>query len=466
MNKKNTAWLYLIPLGLLFLFTPTTALVDPLPDVLGLAMLLFALLRLSEINDRLSDAAGRIRALLFAALGQVLARPFIGWLLPADGDKLGIHERPTLILLITFVWLVFQWYYMIPAMRDLTQGMQALADRFSGQALEKKTRKKGIFERLYFGIPLICILHSVFTLFPEFTVLTSEAQAEKPIFSFDLFPYADMFRVICVAFSAILMLVWWIKLIPIFTAFRRAGIWRRELTDAYFSTASLKPGYLKALRLRYSGVIIIAGLLFALPLQFDYKNVLSSSVCAAVVATGLWLLRKLSPRTLWHVRVSAPLLFVSSLAQSVANRTYLKNYFPEASLYEEAAYLHFLLYRILEGIEAVCLIYFIATLLRALYGVIKENTSEVYTGGSDDEAITRRATERLHSDFAKRLNRVFVIYALSSVCSVCHAVWQLQFGYFRTASLLCAAVAIFLTASVLEDIPKHLTERQTNKPPL
>ena len=183
--KKNAGF-SLIPFALIFLFEPGYTVLDPLPDFIGYAILCLAILNLADVSPRIMDAYGRFRrAILINAL-RLLAIYLLQTVFLDAEHTVGV-------LLFSFVFSFAELVYLIPAYKDLFDGLLSLGMMQDGTAIYRRrvvkrkiknsdsgeitivTREvgKNATEKLY--ILTVCFLfvkHLAMTL-PEFTSLTT-----------------------------------------------------------------------------------------------------------------------------------------------------------------------------------------------------------------------------------------------------------------------------------------------------
>ena len=145
--KKHLGLKMALP-AILILSHPVIAFYDVLPDCIGYLLLCLSLMRLSDLNERLSDALGQFKRMIWISLGLFALQYYVYEVLSGAG-KLNPYEVPTMILLGAFASSVLQICFALPAYRNFFLGMEGLSSRHGGEHLQGKSermaRRSGIF---------------------------------------------------------------------------------------------------------------------------------------------------------------------------------------------------------------------------------------------------------------------------------------------------------------------------------
>ena len=148
--KKNIG-LSLIPFAFLFLFEPNYTLIDPLPDFIGYIILIAALTNLSDVNYHIHDARGGFKKGIAISIFRFLSIYVLKNIFATDEQSIGI-------LLFSFVLSFFELVVIIPAYKNLFDGLLSLGMMHDGTfvyyrsvrkklRINKKTGEKTLYVR-------------------------------------------------------------------------------------------------------------------------------------------------------------------------------------------------------------------------------------------------------------------------------------------------------------------------------
>ena len=293
MNKKRHTGMGLgiCMLAGILLFHPIVAGVDILPDLLGYLLLYVGLARLSDLNGHINEARRRFRVMLFVGAGQIFATyivyGMIEGMMQERPAEMSAYEGPMLTLLFTFVLLVLQWFFLIPAWKELFLGLGTMAERFHCTELMHEHRGKTRCERLASLSAFFVVTASLLSLLPEASVLTSyEAHKGNPLFPFDWFEYVVLFRTAACAVSAIVGLIWLISYLRCLAAFRRNRDFIEQAVTAYETEILPQTGMLTVRRFRSAFLLFTVGSVFAISIRVNNRALLPGVVFAVFVIVG------------------------------------------------------------------------------------------------------------------------------------------------------------------------------------
>ena len=461
MNEKRHTGMGLgiCMLAGILLFHPIVAGVDILPDLLGYLLLYVGLARLSDLNGHINEARRRFRVMLFVGAGQIFATyivyGMIEGMMQERPAEMSAYEGPMLTLLFTFVLLVLQWFFLIPAWKELFLGLGTMAERFHCTELMHEHRGKTRCERLASLSAFFVVTASLFSLLPEASVLTSyEAHKGNPLFPFDWFEYVVLFRTAACAVSAIVGLIWLISYLRCLAAFRRNRDFIEQAVTAYETEILPQTGMLTVRRFRSAFLLFTVGSVFAMSIRVNNRALLPGVVFAVFVIVGVLLLGNRIAKKQGCI-TAAVLLALVSAAQLVTNHLFLQKHLPEASLYETDAYWRFFTVRVLDAAEAAATLILIAALLGVLYELVRTYTAVEY-GTKGSEALSYYATERQHKAFQKRMIILFVIFFLSAIATVVDAIYRLELGWIWIIALVCSTVGVWNLHSLTQDICEQI----------
>lgn len=433
-GRIKGAWSCFLAAGL-FLCNPIVGFLDVLPDSIGLVLICLGMLRIADLNDRLLSARRGFGKMLAVAVGQIFLAYFIFVILQRrTEEELNAYEHPMLLLLGSAVYAFFTVCFLIPAFRNLFSGLETAARFDGGVIAETHPRtQRSLCDGMIRRTTVFFILQSVLSVLPELTVLTSfENDAGNPLFRFDWYRYAPLFR-LGAAVLALGLALWWLwGYFRLFASARRDTEWNGRLEQAY-EREVLSNTALCDRRLYSAAFLLISlGILCSIRFKINDMTAIPSLLFALGVGGGAWLLREKIriPHLLWWGLAGTSLV---GILQAILNARYLKSHTPEKSQYVEAAYDAFLAIRIAELCEAILLLLSMLLLLRLLRNLTVEPT---VFGLSVTDAADQRSAERRSRQLNTYLLALLALAILLGVGNAAYALFQLKLGWLWFVNLL------------------------------
>lgn len=449
--KKHMGLLY-VALSAIFLFNPSVALVDPLPDAVGFLLLLIGVLRLADLSDRVSDAARGFRVMIFVGIGELLACYLTQVYMNGRMNEMHRYEHPAAVMLFSFVSIVLRFYFLLPAFRSLFSGIEALGERFGADALYTEDQKgRSACDVIKRRTTVFVILQALLSTLPELSALSGFFSPDgdtKPMM--DWYRFVTLFRTVAVLASMIVGIVWLISFVRFMRCVLRQTDFLERVHVHYCTEILTQTLMLRMRRVRLARLLLGLGLPFTACLRIGGASVLPGAVTAIFTLIALTLLRTLLT-DIRKCRATACGLLLFSVLQTVANRTYLSRYYPEAALYQTDAYYHFLAVRVLSVIEIMLTLWLVLALIEKLFEAIRTHT-EVNYGTPNSAALSRAATERLHGELEKRLRLCRIVFVIAAILNAVDALFQLQFTWLWPIALTVSIVAVCMLISFMSEL--------------
>ena len=466
MNQKSSHHMGFgcILLGALFLWNPIVGFVDVLPDFFGYLLFYIGTYKLADLNPHVEAAREKLRVLLWVGAGQVFAMWFL-YSVMGNSEEINRYELPTGILLCSFALLFFQWYFLIPAFRELFCGMERLAEKYNSVRMDSSKRGKSKSRRMITVCRIFVIVSTLAALLPELTILTSyEVAVQNSNFSFDWYDFIRMFRVIGGAIGFLFGAIWLVCMVGYCISALRDGEWQKRLHLGYDFEIRKQPGLLTVRRFHLFFLLLQIAIIFAMNLRLSFYSVLPGIGLALFGCLAVFLLsQKISIGQKDNLYIAGGLLAVVSLAQGITNHLYLSDYLPEASLYQSVPYYKYLFVRCLGIAEAICTFIFIWVLMKLLMALIFEHTAVEYEGDVT-HALSNAATARLHRSFERRSIVIFVFFALAAIGNIFDAFFLLQYPWGWLICFVFSFVAIWNFFSMLHEFMVQIRFRYQLEP--
>lgn len=460
----------LIPAAIV-LCNPVVGFVDALPNCIGYLMLCAGLHRLADLNGRITEAVKRFRILTLLSIVQLLAAYFAYEVIAPQATN--IYELRSFLALCAFLMLLAQWFFLIPAFRDLFLGLGYLAQRHESAELllEKKGRTET--QRIASLTRLFVVASSAFALLPELTGLSSlngkgengssawgelwyNSVLSSPETAVDRYVYIDFLRLLAATASLIIALVWLISLIRFVRRILRDSGWIERLEGIYRADVLPQTGMLTVRCFSKAFYLLQIAFLFAAGMRINDRAILPGALFALFAIAAVLQLGGLSP-TRHGCYVIGGLLTLASIGQLLLNGRYLRRFAPEASLYQKEAYEWFCAVQVADVLECILKLGLIAVLFWMLQRIAREHTGVHYGDGA--AYLSQTATTRLHKKFSTRLNANFVIFLVAAVLSVAETILRFRYEWLWLLSLSASFVGIMMFYSFLYELKSEVCFR-------
>lgn len=460
-NKRRIGFGLLIAGGC-FLWNPVVGVVDLLPDLFGYLLICAGISKLADLNDDLAQAQKSFRAMLWVGMGQLLAALLTESVLRRTEEQLNRYEKPVWVLLFAFVFLVLEWYFLFPAWRNFFRGLSALAEFGGGTVLMRENRKgRTRCETAAKASAFFVSAHAILTLIPELAVLTSfERDAENPLFTFDWYRFADLFRFASASLSLIVGLVWLVIYLRTMAAAQRDTAWRACLQDRYASEILPDTGLLLNRRVGASFAFFRVGAFFLINLSLSHYEFLPDWCGAVLFFCGWLMLGILMERRVDFIFCGSVLLCIG-IFRTGANIFYLKDYVPQDALRLPAAYEKYRIIQLLGVAEALVALMLAVLVIRALLQMADRHVFVRYQ--KNDNEVSDRATARLHYRLKQKAIPVYVFLALSASGKIAEICLQQMHGWIWTLQFLISFIAAVIFSSFLTALSEQISETYPKK---
>ena len=457
MRKQGSMGFLWLLLAGGFLWNPVVGVRDLLPDVIGYLLLCVGISKLADLNDTLAEAQKAFRSMLWVGFAQVGAWLLVSAFLQKSETELNRYEEPVWVLLFAFVFLVLEWYFLLPAWKNFFKGLSELAEFHGGDALLRERRGRGWSQRMTNLTRGFVICKTVLTVLPEASVLTSfETEAENPMFLFDWFPYLSAFRALAVIIGLIVGAVWLIG----YCRFMRAAMtdlpWLERLRDRYEREILPDVGLLLNRRVSGAFTFFRVGIVFCANLTVLYREMLPDWFAVLLFLCGGLLLGTLL-ENFKPCLLSGCALLAVGIGRTVLNDLYLReNFIPQDALHLPTAYEQYFPVRVLSWLEAALTFVFILCVIGVLSGVAKKHTAVNY---GEDRGLSQRATERLHRELRRKMIPVAVLWGISSVCKILEVELQPIYGWFWMVQFTLSIAAGIFFSAYLSKLAEQIADR-------
>ena len=392
--NKNVGFT-LIFFAFFFLFEPSYALIDPLPDLIGHTILCIALINLADINDKISIAFKAFRMGIALSILR-----FISILLLDNVFSDG--EATTGQLLFVFVLAIFELVIMIPGYKALFEGLLSLGIFVGGEAIyyKKREKDKNATERLYALTVAFLIIKNVVCALPEFTTLQTNGSYE----------FVNIMRILAIIIVAPISVIWLVNILLYFKRIEKDTPFINALSEKYTQKAENTPDFFTCRSLSLVLYTILSAFILSFDLYVENVNLIPDFAFYGIALLLVVFLRK-------HVHARVRLAVISTLGALVSvagwllEKDFFSKYAIEAIIKDFDAYNSYNLLVCLYVVKGVLFAAITYLALREIYGIFKK-----YIGAKHDENDSYIAE---HSKSIKTRALVcFVLGILSAISSI------------------------------------------------
>jgi len=274
------------------LFNPAYAIIDPLPDFLGYALICIALSRLRDVNSYFEASS---RAFTRLALVELLKLPvalsIFSWI--------ALAERSTMLLLAAFCFAVGELILMTTAWRSFFEGLTVFSEISDGSVALRGNMTKRIMRATL----VFFYLREILIVLPELSVLSSQGYDES---AFDFSQFTSLFRVLAYFVIIIIGIVWLVRIVRYLAVIGKDHALFESAKQVYEETVINKPGVGIRREIRSALAVIAAFMLLSADLTIDGMNVIPDTLAFIVAAVAFVMLRKYSK--LWRAGVIVSVL--------------------------------------------------------------------------------------------------------------------------------------------------------------
>lgn len=288
-GKRGALRLWWIYPACVFLFHPTFASIDLLPDAVGYAFLVLALSRLADLNEEIAEAVRRFRAMILVGIGVLAVDYFLYVLYPRGWDYENAYERPTLFLLLSFAVAILQCVILIPAYRGLFGGIETLAEAGGGRVVLSEKEGETACRRTRRVSTFFVLISSLLTVLPEIpSLFLNETVADLGQAQVAWEQYVSVFRVFGAGISLIVGTVWLIRMIVFFAGMQKDEPWYSDLQRRCAEINETHANQTTQKRLRFCFLLISLGALFTLPVKVDARELIPDPIGTILIGAGFF----------------------------------------------------------------------------------------------------------------------------------------------------------------------------------
>ncbi len=356
---KNNMGFSMIIFSFFFLFEPSYALIDPLPDIVGYALLCLSLINLADINDRIHSALKAFSKGILLSLMRYVSLIIISYVFGDDQRSLGQ-------LLFVFVFAFFELYMIIPGYKHLFEGLLTLGTFENGSAVFQKRHEnsKNTTEKLYLLTLIFLIIKNVFCCLPEFTTLETNSSNE----------FINIMRILAIILIFPPCIIWLVNIVKFFVKIKKDKPFIESLETKYKEKATASPDFFVGRVLRVGIYMIIVSYLLTFDIFSEGINVLPDLfACLGLIVSVVFLIKY--SKKWWIVSITSALGALSSLWVYITEKSFYERYSMSAVHRDIEAYEHYYLLLSAYILQAVLFCAVLVSLTAFIYDIYKNHVA-------------------------------------------------------------------------------------------
>lgn len=450
--KKNLG-LGTIILSLFFLFNPNINLVDPLPDVIGYAILCRGLVYFADLNEYCGRALELFRRMMAVDAFKLLALFWVFGI--SSGD-----EQNTLLLLLSFVFAIAELFFLIPAYNNLFDGILHFGYMHNNNSIMKTKRKRSkrnITEKTKRFTILFVIIKTCMYVLPEFSVLTTQSYNEDfAVGVSTMYDFIGFMRGMAFALTLVFGLIWIVKLVRYFGRIMAD----RELIDALADEyrANVLPKKTMFLQRHIKAMFFVLMIAAALCIDFraDNFNFLPDVLPAIFFIIFAFMARKYL-RNFKKIIIPFSLYAFFAAVSAALESVFFERYYYGAIIRNENAYALYVVMLVFSVLEVVAFLYSIWKIIYVLKYIIDEHTGFCLPeaeGIMRENALARIA--KLHRELYRKLYLLGGAACVMATSDILYDFGARKLPFVGMINIICSLIFIGVvysaTSTVFEEV--------------
>lgn len=255
--------------GLWFLFIPGINIIDPLPDFIGFALILYGIYGISNVDYSFSDSARAFKNLVIVELVKVPAL-YIYFISNDD-------ELLWMMLLTSMIFACLELIFGILAWKNFFSGFNSRAREDNAPEINAGIKKAAVATYVFvIAKPVLCVL-------PDLSILSSGEYGvvtEAGITS--LAQYRWLFNIVAFAVSLVAGIVWLVIMTGFLKKVRRGSEFLAEINES-INEYEKNTSRMKVKRLIAALSFLLVGMIFLLEFKIEGYSLVPPFISAALI---------------------------------------------------------------------------------------------------------------------------------------------------------------------------------------
>ncbi len=356
MGFKYLIW------GCVFFFLPNLSFIDILPDFIGCILILKGLSKISDLAPKLYDAKELFKKVLCISLVQfaVMFMAF-SWLKTDAG----------LILVASFVFAVLDLIFLLPAFRNLLDGILYLGNRTNSAVIFKKQTEFSTLTGLF-----ICI-KSLFSFIPDLSYIFTPEQSGT-VTQYDPY-YLSNYKTLLTSANIIIVsivgIIWLVYAVKYFRGIINDKVFIEHIRTQYQTEILSNEGILIKRRTKFAFSLLAFALFFMADFLIDNINLIPDFVGGLFFIWFAIYLRKYFNTSLLLI---ASIIYTAISCGAWCYLTYYSYLFPAVNLWSNFdAYEMFISLNIINSIKCLSLIAVLLFVASIISNIVNKHTGSI-----------------------------------------------------------------------------------------
>lgn len=374
LKLKRNVGISMIPIAFFFLFEPYFALIDPIPNFIGYIILTVALTNLADINYHILDAKNGFKKGIAISIFRSLSIYVLE-------NVFAMEEQSVGKLLFTFVLSFFELVILIPAYKNLFDGLLALGMMHEGTfvyyrstrkrlKVNKKTGEKTLYvresrqnvsEKAYFITLVFLFVRGFAVTLPEFTSLIDNSSYE----------FVTLLRWLGYVIALPFGIAWLVNIVKYFVELKKDSRFINNLTQLYISEIRQRPNIFTAREVTSLLFILLSAFVISFDFFIDDFNIVPNSLFYVLILASMFLARKHSKMWIPITACSSVGIVISVLTRYFAKSLYVDTDFTPIAIKKDLevylSYYRVVSFTILDAIWMLITVILVVFLIWSLY---------------------------------------------------------------------------------------------------
>ena len=447
-NRKKIGFSFMsIAVACVFLFNANINIIDLVPDIIGYLIICVALLKLSNLNEDVAQAAKFFRYVIISELAKLVCLVWVFGLASND-------ERNTGTLLLAFAFAVIDTIILVNAFNKLFGGLISLGYAHKNTSIlgSKRVGGRSYTEKIRSSTVFFVVFKACMATLPEFSNLVAHDYDESSGLV-ELYEYIGVMRVLSFIIVTVAGIVWIVKIFRYFARVNKDVAFRESLADSYEKNILPKRGLFVKRDMGIAFFILSAASVFMLDFRLEYLDMIPDFLGAVLFLVGMLICaRQLRVKKMWLITAGLVYL-LSSIASYVVEIGFFNKYYYGAVYRDTGAYNYYVTMCAASVIEMLGFCAIVAALIYCFRGVITEHTGFVL--GTDISGDGARI-ETYQRESKRRLIFLAVGGLFAVATDVFYTFFAIKTGYAGAISVLGTLVFIISVIKTTQDIAEEI----------
>lgn len=439
MKEKKHINFKAIGLSLIFLFNPNINIIDVLPDFIGYILLYVTLTNLADLNETVAGARATFQKLIFIDASKLLALMWVFGISVAT-------ERNASLLLWSFIFGALELLFAVPAFIKLFRGIGELGYLYENTSVygNRGKGKRSYNDRIRSFTVLFISLKAVLSFLPELSDLTSTEYYENHGMT-SLYEHIGIMRVFAFIPVLVVGVIWIIRCVSYFLKLNADIGFVDGVERDYRAKILNKEGIFVKRNVKLSFALLFLAVLFSFDLRIEYVNVLPDFISAGLMLAFFLTVSRRSEIDKKLSVIAASSYIVTSVAATVTEFLFFKNYYYAAIYRSEEAMAAYIVMLVFACVNVATFALNTVFAAKAIGQIINEHTGAIAISETGSAEARRKMTDSIRAELKTTLLYMLIGIAVYLATDVSYLFLAKDYGFM----LMINVVGIVLAVSMV-----------------